>query len=1109
MLDTPAFDVLDRNLDVHCHHLLEASAGTGKTFSIENIVVRLLIENVPCPLDKILVMTFTRAAVRDLKLVKSIAALETREGAPDYLRKIIERGEEAILKAKNDLEHALFSFDQAQIFTIHGFCNRMLRQFVFEGGLKMDVKEGETPLPKELFRRGIHDFFRTGLTPTHYGKIQLIRLADAYRHDQADLENALCKILYRRGRVLSPESFRVHYTHFCQGMQALKEYSPDKVLADFYTLAPCLKNIETKAAESFEGTLKTFTALLSLSSWTEEQFEQVIKDSSILLALFDPEQRKKNKKFSPELLHYPHFYDALKTHLAAAQEAGDVGLITLRLAADCQNHIYKVLEEEECLGPDELLKAMQKAVLQPSFANQVRSTYRAVIVDEFQDTDPIQWEIFQTLFLHPQFEGHLTLVGDPKQSIYAFRQADIYTYMAAALALGPAAKATLDTNYRSQAPLIEALNTLFSAASHFMPLPRLGQSLPYHPVKAGAHIPPKQFHDAWGPLHFMRASSAKKFNRGDFGRAYLTFIAQEIRRLIALDHLSPREIAILVTDRHQAEQALKALTAWNIPAQQQRQAFLGNSPAVDLVKELLTAVLNPRNESALKIALGGPLLGWTHHDLQQLENEFFYESLLLAFNTLRTLLREEGFAPFFFRFLRTPLLSGDLSPEEKILQREGGLELYQDLLQLAEVLIAHQYATYTSPEGLIQYLKDLKCSTDEEEGALKKRIDTDQEAVQILTIHSSKGLEFEVVFALGLFVPSQTPELLIPDEKGELWKPVKTANEPPYIAFCQEQEAEKMRQLYVAMTRAKYRLYVPLVANETPSPSPIESFLQKLERPLESFLSPLITLSEVEESNELPAPLPSVPLQLIPPPKVELHPKRQFMLSYSSLTKGQQRDSKEASLLPPHDFLAELKTVHTLPSGSDVGNLLHTLLETVALDSPAHPGLGPLVQGTPFVSWKGVLQQLLDAALQTPLPLKTGPAPLQSLSPHKMYREIDFMFPWDDDLILPDIEKLPGFIKGVIDMVFEHKGIYYLADWKSNWLGPDPSFYTQAHLEKAMRENGYFLQAEVYREALKRYLALFDPRPFDEIFGGMFYIFLRGLDPKNNLGRGIYHDPKK
>lgn len=966
MLNPPSFDVHNPHHPIHQHHLLEASAGTGKTYSIENLVARLLLEphpkmEKPLELQHILIVTFTKAAVRDLKQrIRSNFVKLLEENTLPWIP--------SNSQAKEILEEALFNFDKAQIFTIHSFCHRMLQNYLFEGGIYLPESSCEESLNPSFVLQVIHDFLLTGVSPDRYTKDQLISLVESHSGSQEKLEKALLKAITNRVPIaVSDENF-----------------------------------------------------------------------------LFE------------------------------------------RLAADCQHYLNKILAEEEIMGPDDILLAMQQAVTKPGFSKKIGAQYPAVIIDEFQDTDPIQWKIFQTLFLT---ESHLYLVGDPKQSIYSFRQADIYTYLAAAKALGPQAKATLDTNYRSELRLIQALNTLFTNTPDLIELPRLQQSILCSPLKAGQKTQPYPFQDSFGAIHFFEIPFKGRFSNERVDEKCLTFLAPEICRLIEVEKFSPNNIAILVKDYLQADRIIKGLKEWNIPALFQRNGYLSQSPAIHHLYELLTAVLNPRDESSLKIALGGPVISWTHNQILGLEDLDFYARLVFQFIQLREKLFKENFQLFFQVLMRTQFGNDSLSSEEKLLKRQEGIEIYQDLQQLAEILTIYQSQTKTSPEGLLKYLDEL---TFQDEGGIKKRIDSGQEAVQILTLHSSKGLEFPVVFIVGLYLPSQRAENMIYDETLSRRYPV-LESDSRYELHAAEYDAEKMRQLYVAFTRAKHRTYVGIVEGDQKggkrfSRSPMEIFLQKLNRPLETLLCKEITHSRVPEIS-IPKPLVvnSQPI-LMPPKKIEISTKRICMYSYSSLAKSAPRD--EQLLEPPHDFFEENKNVHTLPSGSEIGNILHHILEVIPFQIEL-PSLTSLVKSTvektEFESWQKVIVEILQKTLQIPLPV-----PLPRLDIKKIYRETEFLFPWDSSVNLPEMERQSGFIKGVIDLVFQHEGLYYLVDWKSNWLGPDDSFYEKPFLEKAMKENGYLLQAHVYKEALQRYLSIIDPKPFASIFGGMYYVFLRG-----------------
>ncbi len=305
-----SFDILKRKEEIFSSKLLEASAGTGKTFTIEHLVTRLLIEK-QLRLSQILTVTFTRAAARDLRvrirscIENGISALKNNtEEAPDYLKAILDKEQ-----ALTSLTEALFCFDEAQIFTIHGFCARALKEFSLEGNISLGSLGNENNSNKEIIRNVIKDYFRSGQVLKDLGKENFDALMEIYKLNYSKLEKELAKEID--------------------------------------------KKIE-----------------------------------------FDP-------------------------------SATDLFTI---VAMKCQRMLKQHLAEKEILGPDEWLKAMSEAVKNREFRHKLQSKFQAVVVDEFQDTDPEQWVIFETLFLDQEFPCPLYLVGDPKQSIYFFRQAR-YLYL--------------------------------------------------------------------------------------------------------------------------------------------------------------------------------------------------------------------------------------------------------------------------------------------------------------------------------------------------------------------------------------------------------------------------------------------------------------------------------------------------------------------------------------------------------------------------------------------------------------------------------------------------------------------------------------------------------
>ncbi|MCE5316858.1 MAG: UvrD-helicase domain-containing protein [Parachlamydia sp.] len=1083
------FDVLSRHCDIHRHYLLEASAGTGKTYSIENVVARLLIEpapgsDQPLALEQILVVTFTRIATRDLKervrgnleKARTILSQESFRSVPDYLLAIVEQGEPAIQKALKQIEQALFTFDQAQIFTIHGFCSRMLRDFAFEGDLGLQIKADEEGLARSRSIEAMKDFLRTELNAASWSPAQIAKILSKHLHDVDKLCSKLLKASARESELLP---FSEYVRLFAAIMADLKEraITRNKIIEDFQNQPFAYKQIDkVNLAEALKS-VERFASLFDKEAWEAGDLEELIQDNFFGLRALNPEERgtRRNASSSGRLHNlFPILFEAF----APLRPCADPRLLLHHLAQQARQHFNRFQEEEEALSFDGLLSSMRRAVDNTAFAGQVRARYRVAIIDEFQDTDPIQWEIFSHLFLNG---GHrLYLVGDPKQAIYAFRNADIYTYLEAAQALGSQHHAALDTNYRSTPGLVKGLNQLFSKTEGWITLPRTSSTLPYRPVAAGK-ADGVRHDDAFGSIHICFTEESEEAEQ----RLFFPFIAQEILRLkIGLEGW-----AVLVKDRYQGARLAHYLKGLSIPVVKQKQEHLANSPALSAFREIIEAVLQPKDVSLVKRALGSPLIGMTHDQLLALQSEpGQWEKVLERFLNLRKRLMEEGLSGFFPAFLESHWCHQ--STAEHLLSREEGEELYDDLCQIVERVFSRQ-----TTESLLHTLRSLEDQDEEDEQGIKRLQNPDRKGVHIMTLHASKGLEFEVVFPLGLISETKPPD------------------DPQDIAEC---DAEKMRQLYVAMTRAKSRLYLPVLFSgkdlDSGKGSPMQLFLKALHIHHPSDLEAL----KSDEVSVAPVPSGIINSRIQDDPPCSLlfsglsklqHPV-QMVSSYSSLL-HQEKEPFFPTFKVKRS--SEEKNVHTLPAGSEMGNLLHAILEKVSLEELSEatlpkevvPLIVPHIQGEEFSAWHEVLAEIVFNAFHTPLPLLNGPTPLIATDPLKHFRETEFLYSWESSLNL-NVEHVPGFLKGVIDLLFEHEGKYYLLDWKSNKLGERAEDYQRGRMEEAMREGGYFLQAKVYSEALRRYLKLVDPGSFEEKFGGILYLFLRGLDPSKTEQQGIY-----
>ncbi len=925
------FDVLDPNLHLFENRFLEASAGTGKTFAIENLVIRLLDEGIT--LDEILVVTFTRAATVELK--------------------------ERIRSHLNPEQ--LIQFDEAKIWTIHSFCFHCLQEQALQTGFALDQFEESSQ--SALLKQIIKDALRTStiLTPKQLEKVLNERLIDR-----------LVSLVSQRLPIEQPDWIFPKF-----------DVDPETLLEDLIVLAPgygklCDRKKQVKP-EVVEG-LKLFTSWLA-----GDPVDPV--DFPILKYV---EANKLKRTLSPTLNH-PGIVERMQEELIPKLASfSDSETILAVLAEEARVHLERVVKEEDLVFFEDLLRMMAEQVADPIFAQTVRRQYKAVLIDEFQDTDPLQWKIFSTLFLNEGFEGPVYLVGDPKQSIYRFRSADLYTYMEAKKAMGRDAYASLQTNYRSTPTLVEELNAFF--AHDFITLPKTGEIIACSPVEAASGLPP--IDDGKGSLHYLMAESEE---------ALFSTIVHEISRL----NIPLRECAVLVNDRHQAERFLKACS---LPAVSKRSRSLLDSPAFETLIELIRAAQNPRDKSALARVLGGPFFAYPIDALPE-EYERFY--------SYHHLLETEGLLSLFNHVVEESKLSDP--------------KLYQDLLQLVEMGVHVKEDLLSFYNGLMQLDSDAE--------QLRAWATVEEDAIQVMTIHVSKGLEFSVVFPIGIAAPYVRRKGLKRFENRLVFSDPLSES---------EERAEKMRQLYVACTRAKQRLYVPVLEND----SPITTFLE----------NSAYTAKSSEACEIYPRPIYARKKTVSQAPVVlnKSYPAC-AMHSYTSLVTYEPREKHT---------LAE----GIMPPGPQTGILIHKLFEDFDFENPEtlHPFVLKALRGTFLEAWSEEAVSMMEWALNHPLPGPDGPFSLLDVNPKKIIKEMEFLYPSDEP---------PGFLKGFIDLFFEYEGGYYLIDWKTNII--------DTTIEECVQEHHYDVQAEIYQNAVERYLSLFHDKP---PFKGILYLFLRPKD---------------
>jgi exodeoxyribonuclease V beta subunit len=1043
-----SFNVLDGSQVIRGKYFLQASAGTGKTFAIEQIVARLLLEeNRPYHLPEILIVTFTREAVRDLKnrLRTNLESL-LNKNEWDYVQKIWTSGRFAF--AQRQLADQLLSFDRASIYTIHGFCHRMLQEHSLEGNVAPFQKEkGE----RANYTREIGDWIDQMLqdpgffTDLHATELQLLSQEWQRKGEEfiPNLINLLEKRSSFKGILLLKDGYRLF-----QNSSKILSLEDKVVLSN--------PNLLSRTSSSQKEKLAYLVYILEKGECSSSEYE----------SLLDPKFFKRvenalcDQKKSQEIV----------VLLKSLQFQPKGSLVILYLSQLLQNKWKEIADY--LFSPDEILKKMETSLENPLFVQSIRNRYRAMIVDEFQDTDKRQWKILSHLFL-PSVET-LYFVGDPKQSIYGFRNADLKIYFEAQNVLSKDALFSLNTNFRSTSSMVSSLNALFSKEwiEKFLPqedlLPLLSGRQKSAPLL-----------DEKGSFHFFiaKADQERKWPSLEMEQQVLfPFIVQEIMSL----KLSFDSYAILIKDRFQGERLHHFLQNYNIPCLMQKREPLESSEAFFFLKELLHLFIDPRDESSLKKVLASPFFSCSHLLLKDRE-------------------RVGNFREMFYRlFYQKRNLFSLLKPFLVTLPQNNNYPslFLEDLESLASFLFSQGVE---GPKEALEMLENRANLKDRESGENRA---SPREAVRLLTIHGSKGLEFDVVFALSV-VSRHSPreELVTIDEE---WVEKDEAN-PLWLEGVKNRQDEKLRQFYVALTRARWRTYVPWINGPSHADFHNDSCIERFiatwapERPLEETLKSLrdhfISFEHIqpfEKQSYFPSSGDSSDhSNRVQDLKIQAEEKclaiaPSYLLSFSSLqhsspktqnlsARGIQEAENRSEQKPPSLSVNTDAISEDLPSGAEVGDIFHRILQK-ALFVSEHL-LESLIENqiakTLLQPFKDQVFSYIQKALCLPLPL-SPPVCLRDLSSSQIYAEMEFTYPQGEHLI-----------RGFIDLVFVREHQFYFLDWKTHLLKD----YQKESLKKVMEEENYFLQASLYKEALIRYFR-FHEKALS--FGGAFYVFLRG-----------------
>ncbi|GAY07783.1 UvrD-helicase domain-containing protein [Pseudonocardia sp. N23] len=1070
--------------------VLEASAGTGKTYTIAALAARYVAEGV-ATLSELMLVTFGREATHELRervrerltaTERALADPAAARAAADVVLRHLATGDDAAVAARRErLRLAVAEFDAATIATTHQFCQRMLAGLGVLGDADPDALFVESV--DDLVEEVVDDFYvrkyaTTGADRPAFGRDEALDLARAVVGDpQARIE---------------------------------------PVDAD---------------AGSVAATRRSFA-------------EAVRREVD--------RRRRAAKLFS---------YDDMLTRLDAA---------------------------------------LSDPVRGEAAAARLRSRYRVVLVDEFQDTDPVQWRI-----LSAAFHGHTTLVliGDPKQAIYAFRGADVVSYLQAAAGAGE--RFTLDTNYRSDRAVVRAVEAVFDEAA-------LGdRDIVVHPVTAAEQGRTLRGSACDAPLR-VRIVGTERLGRLFHGvgrvdaarpqvaadvAAQIAGLLAGAARIVPADGrerpVLPGDVAVLVRTNDQAELVNRALRDAGVPAVVTGTRSVFGTPVAADWLTLLEALEQPHSGLRLRAAALTCFAGVTVADLCGADADAVVESLGDDLRDWAGALRGRGVAALLEAVSERRRLA------QRLLARTDGDRTLTDLRHIGQAL--HHAATreHLGPSALVEWLRRRIGEAGSDTGAERsRRLESDADAVQIVTVHRSKGQEYPIVavpFAWDRNV--QEPKLARLHEGADQQR-VLDVGGPSGPRFLErqgvhlaEEAGEDLRLLYVALTRARSQILAWWVPATTTAKSSLHRMLAggagPGETPRETCAvprdpGPMFT-ALVERAGRGPDGAPhvvvervgdDVPAPWVPPAAAvpilgAAHFDREVDLdwrrtSYSALTAAAHDAGPQSpavvsepeepgladepapdplsSVVDPVAARAVPSPMADLPMGTAFGTLVHSVFEAADTSVPdlraelAARARVELARRPAAVDPDELAAALVPVA-RTPLGPLVGGATLADVAPADRLSELDFELPlaggdrpgpspvladvarllrahlpaddplagYPDHLDAPLLADQPlrGYLTGSIDAVLRVGGRYVIVDYKTNWLGPvgpeghvplTSAHYGPAALTNAMTAAHYPLQALLYAVALHRYLRWrlpgYDPATH---LGGALYLFLRGM----------------
>ena len=1178
--------------------LIEAGAGTGKTYTIAGLFLRLIVEQ-ELPVNEILVVTFTTSATKELRdrirrnLADALKVFDGDSGNDEFLVEFVRKHAADKKRAAGLIKNALANFDEAAIYTIHGFCGRVLHENAFETNSLFDTEmiAGQETIIREI----AEDFWRKNFytAPDHIVSYALSKKFNL------DVLNALSRTVVQKHDIAvqpdtpppSRESIRICMDDVLDSYSVLRKawISCHGDIEELLVNSELNRNVYRK--DRIQSYMREMDLYLTHDTTPAiplpEKFELFTSEKLALSA-------KKNKT-PPQ----HDFFDQCQRHRRLCNQLTqlmDDYLLGLKreFFHYCRAELPKRKQAKNIQYFDDLLLSVRDALKGKHgsrLASTVSKQYKAALIDEFQDTDPVQYAVFDAVFRR---KGRiLFLIGDPKQAIYSFRGADLFAYMKASRSVD--AKFTLARNYRSEPLLIDAVNTIFSGAHN----PFVYDEIPFHPATAPDNRE-YSFLEVDGkkeaPFHVWYLdpqfySTAKKTGAilAPLARdAVCSATGREILRLLELGRdnkafigdrpLKAGDIAVLVRSHSEAQLMRETLTRLNIPAVHYKSGNIFDTAEAAETARILAAVEDPANPRLLKSSLATSIHGLTAPELERLnESPEEWTEYLERYRLFNDVWRSHNFMRMMRLFLQT------YNVRERLLSYRDGERRLTNMLHLCELLQKQAMTEHPDMSGLIKWFADRRYADKDGADEHMLRLENDANAVQVVTIHKSKGLEYPVVFCPFTWGGSKLnsrEEAVFHDPDTDEVLTVDLGKSDSSICLAeQEQLAENIRLLYVALTRARNRCYLAWGRiNKAESSAPAYVLHQPARLDQEGSIvdglgQSVLSLSDTDfrarveqledrgngciRVSDLPRPDSSYAVWSDSEAGGEVLRCRGFsggihddwrVSSFSAIASHGTRQVE----LPDYDGTAGSEpefemgatvekpgdtewTIFSFPRGTRAGTFFHDIFENLDYTEQDDAEIKKVIQdklkvhGFDF-NWLNTVFRMVMKVVNAPLLDGRENLRLSKIAWEDRMNELEFFFPlkkirpqtFSDvfsktGVLQPNVEipewidrlqfsPTQGFMKGYIDLVFRFDGRYYLLDWKSNHLGESVDMYDRVRLETAMSREMYTLQYFLYTAALDKYLSVrLTDYSYENHMGGVFYLFLRGMDNQSGTRPGVFH----